>query len=194
MSLSSGFPRAVTSIVNGQIAQKGTAEILECFLEHVSLYFRKIHRQLRLDADFLVLKSCWFCLTAKFSCHSLPWDLARFPPHHVLSLASVLSHRTDFFPLPFSPHFSTHPSVCTNWRFYESQSHAYVVNCSVPSSYRNGFACQPSNLLLGRSLCWIPPVIVTCFYGPALTCFSGTCLILAALVWEGHCNKILETL
>lgn len=109
MSLSSGFPRAVTSIVNGQIAQKGTAEILECFLEHVSLYFRKIHRQLRLDADFLGLKSCWFCLTAKFSCHSLPWDLARFPPHHVLSLASVLSHRTDFFPCPF--HLTSLPTL-----------------------------------------------------------------------------------
>lgn len=58
VSLCSESPKEMTSIVNGQIAQEGTAEILERFLGHPILYFRKIHRQLRLDADFLVLRSC----------------------------------------------------------------------------------------------------------------------------------------
>lgn len=195
VSLCSGFPRAITSIVNGQIAQKGTAEILEHFLEHLSRYFRKIHRQLRLDAVFLVLESCWFCLTAKFSCHGLPCDLAPSPPHHVMSFASVLSHRTHFFPCPF--HLTSLPTLQYTLIGGFMKARATPRLWTVPSptlTEMAHFACQPSSLLLGRSLCWIPPVIVTCFYRPALTCFSGTCLILTGLVWESHCNRILETL
>lgn len=87
--------RARTSRVNEGIAQKGTAEILQHFLKHLILHFRKMPSDCcvwKLDADLLV-----FCLIAKFSCHKDFRVISTPPTLSCSAFATVLSYITDFF-------------------------------------------------------------------------------------------------
>lgn len=118
--------RARTSRVNEGIAQKDTVEILQHFLKHLILHFRKMPSDCcvwELDADLM------FCLIAKFACPKDFCEISTPPTLPCPAFATVLSYRTDFFSWPL--HLTSSPTLQ-----YGSQDYAYVINCSVPNPYQ----------------------------------------------------------